>query len=321
MKKLVIYLLLLFFTIELNANIPTVDAKVDTINGLIGDQIKLILSAKSKKITKFQFPELINLLNGLEIISQSKIDTIQNDTIFKLTQQYILTAFDSGYYQIPSLTFTYLLDNFADTLFTKPIFLTFNSLDIDTTKDIKDIKPPLEVSANWLETFLYVFIGLIIVIIGYLAYKYFIKKQSIMKDKDKNYDESLPADKEALKRLKELEEKKLWQSGFHKEYFTELTDIIRTYMERQLNIDALEMTSSEILIALKTKRLNEEIIKNMQYLFENADLSKFAKYKPLPEININSLKYSYDFIEYTRPTENSNKTHSDQNDAEVKGNE
>ncbi len=306
---------------ELNANDLIVNSKIDTNEVLIGDQIKLTLSVSSKKITKIQFPDLTNNLKGLELIEKSKIDTLKSDTLFKLSAQYIITSFDSGQYQIPSLSFTSLNDFKKETLYTEPIYLTFHTLEVDTTKEIKDIKPPLEIGADWIQILIYLLIAIIILTIAYFVYRYYLKKKSTQPNKHKQWDESILPHTEALNRLKELETKKLWQSGFYKEYFTELTDILRTYMERQFKIDALEMTSSEIIISLKTKRLSDEIIEKMKYLFENADLSKFAKYKPLPEININSLDYAYYFIDATKTPNNHSNQQVNQNNKGVGENE
>src|SRR5690606_27320714 len=106
----------------------------------------------------------------------------------------------------------------------------------------------------------------------------------------------IPADILALEALRKLKSEKLWQEGEFKKYYTQLTDILRIYILRVFEIDALDMTSSEILENIKLKNLSEELYSKLKFILTNADLVKFAKEKPLPEINENAIEYAFLFV-------------------------
>lgn len=106
---------------------------------------------------------------------------------------------------------------------------------------------------------------------------------------------------EATGQLKKLEQEKLWQKGEVKKYHSEISDIIRIYLERQFNFPAMEQTTDEILFSVN----KYEEIRGWDYLLKQilttADLVKFAKYQPLPDENSLSLKNAFEFVEKTKP--------------------
>ena len=98
-----------------------------------------------------------------------------------------------------------------------------------------------------------------------------------------------------------LKEKKLWQNDQIKQYYSGLTDILRTYLENRYRISALEQTTYEIVSTLKQQNLTEQKALNLlSFVLEYGDLAKFAKYKPLPDENDKSMKNAYAFIEKTK---------------------
>jgi hypothetical protein len=98
--------------------------------------------------------------------------------------------------------------------------------------------------------------------------------------------------------------RKLWQEGHIKLYYSELTDIVRTYYKNRWGIDAMEMTSGEILEETEKRGINQELLNKLLFLFTTADLVKFAKSEPLPNDHDTSFKNAQIFISETAESEN-----------------
>ncbi len=169
------------------------------------------------------------------------------------------------------------------------------------SSDSKDIKPPLAEPFTLSDYLIYIIAAL--AIIGVLALVYFLWVKKKPKDIfDLDYDPNIPAHILALESLQSLKEEKLWQKGKVKLYYSKLTDIFRLYIARRFEIDAREMTSSEILHELE-KLVPADLLEKTRAVFYNADLAKFAKYEPLAEDNEKSLEYCVEFVNETIPAE------------------
>jgi hypothetical protein len=120
----------------------------------------------------------------------------------------------------------------------------------------------------------------------------------------------------AIRELNELQHQKLWQNGRHKEYYTRLTDILREYLDGRYGVDAPEMTSEEILAALKRVGVSAKHFADLQRLLGESDLVKFAKYLPEQEYHEEAYYKVYYFVEESKvvPTEGESVTNGEQKD-------
>ena len=256
-----------------------VKAEIDTTNIRIGEQFQYKLSVKETENVILPHLEL----NGLEIIDSTQVDTIKNSLIRK----YILTGFDSGAFYIPQQQV--FVKNQA--YLTDSLLVNVATVAVDTTK-VK--KFPIKAIKSEPYTFddfkMYIIIGLIaLAIIAFWIYWFVIRKRKV-EEEEPTY-RTVPPQEEAMIRLQELDEKLLWQNNNVKEYYSELTEIVRNYIERELKIPALENTTDEILTYFKDFSKSEvidvpkDIVQKLKELLQEADLVKFAKSKPLaPEI-------------------------------------
>ena len=274
MRKQLCYILLFISAISF-AQKPMVKAEIDTTNIRIGEQFNLKISIDETQ--NVILPKLE--LTGLEIIDSTKTDTLENSLIRK----YILTGFDSGAFYIPEQQI--FIKNQA--YFTDSLLVNVATIAIDTTQvkkfPIKSIKSEPYTFDDF-KIYLYLLLAAI-AIIGFWIYWFVIRKQKQRKEEE-TY-KVLPPFEEAIYKLNELDEKLLWQNNKVKEYYSELTEIIRGFIERELKVPALENTTDEILEALKnfedaeTIQVSKETLKTLQELLHEADLVKFAKSKPL----------------------------------------
>jgi len=307
MMKKIIFVFNILTTITFTYNLfagdnVNITVKTDTNLVKIGERISLTFEAFTNTNFNVFFPEIKDSIGKLEIISKSKIDTLINkDTIF-LKQKFEITSFEEGSYSIPSLIFSYenKNDKILKTINSEPIFVSFITIEVDTTQGIKDIKAPIEFPYT-IEEFLPLILAIIsFIVLIYLIF-FFIKKYKNRPKKEiLKYDITIPADIEAIEALKLLENERLWQKGFYKEYYIRLTDILRTYIHRRFSINSFEMTSLEILDSLKDKDISKAAIQILEEIFKISDLAKFAKYQPIAEENTKCMSLSIDFIEQTK---------------------
>ncbi len=274
--KIKFYILLLLSTSLFAQKVTT---SIDTTKNKIGAEFKLTLKTNVDTLSKVVFPNAKNF-GPLEVIMSYPIDTILKDDRYELIKKYGLTQFDSGRYMIPSVK---ILINKKEYL-SDSIQVEVANVQVDTLKqkmyDIKDIVPANEGIGDWWKYLL----GLIVIAgIGAFIYWY-IKKRQKQKIEEEIY--KTPIEK-ATSLLNNLEKKELWQQGEVKEYYSQLTDIVRNYIEEAIEIPAMESTTSELIEGLKLAsqkkkmKLSKETIDNLFVVLKQADLVKFAKSKPL----------------------------------------
>lgn len=305
MKKIINYciisILLGVFSATLHAQTYSSYAKVDTTHVLIGDHLKLQLSLTTDFQTKALFPLLTDTcIQGFEIIKQNSIQSDTHENQINFYQDIILTSFDSGVYTIPSFQF-YDSDSLLLSQ-TLPLQITVHTLAVDTASSlIKGVKPPLQVPITLKEILYYLSISLLIIasvaLIVFLFLRIRKKKSILPKAKEKP---ALPAHVIALQALEELRLKRLWQQGEIKAYYSELTDILRIYLENRWNIKAMEMVSFEIINALKQINIEENLTNKIQYTLSHADMVKFAKGQPISDENQLSFDYIVLFVNETK---------------------
>ncbi len=275
---------------------------IDTNDILIGERITLKLEVESKPEYLLVWPQFADTLGKLEILKRNKIDTTKQNDKLIYSQKIELTSFESGTFIIDPFTFVYEKKGSGNllTTSTNSFTVTFNTIEIDTTANVKDIKSPIEFPLTFDEILPYILYSVLGVIVLILIY--FIIKRIKRKPKKEiiRYDASIPADLEAIEALKNLENEKLWQKSFFKEYYTKLTDILRTFIHRRYDINSFEMTSDEILNDLENKDVSMDAFNMLKEIFTISDLAKFARMEPISNENTEAIEKSYKFINLTK---------------------
>jgi hypothetical protein len=310
-NKLKILTFLLLCCGEISAQNFSVQARADSAAMWIGAQCNVIFEICQNADGKVAAPLFSDtLIGGIEIVER-KIDTVKNqDKSLTITQTYTVTSFDSALYYIPPFPFV----DGNDTVFSNDFSLKVVSPEImmDSTQNvpiIADIKPIAKAPINWqlikkiLLLLLPIWFLLAFIILFFI--KYFSKKTVII---EKKITVKRPAHEVAFEKIEEIRKENIWQQGRSKEYFTQLTDVLREYIENRFSVPAFEQTSAEIIDGLHfAKKDYPEQIKLLQKIFEVSDLAKFAKY--IPDINTHNanLNNAYDFVQETILNEQENK--------------
>lgn len=293
--KRVFILSVLCFTVMFGQH-AGLSARTDSVNYRIGDWINLHVEGTVSADVDTIAPAMKDSLGGFAVLHIERDASKPSWTIRLMT-------IDSGSVFIPPVPFDYRLkgDTTTHRAFTNSINLNVSGMAVDSKGDIKDIKAPI--SAPWqLEDLVPYLIALVLLAAAGYGYYYYRRKQ---KEKLAAYVPPKPKiapHTAALFALRELEDKKLWQNGKVKQYYSETTGIIRAFFEGRWNFIALELTSDEILQHMKLIPESETVWKEMQSFFVTADLVKFAKYVPAPEDNENELRWAYEIVRAMIPS-------------------
>lgn len=271
---------------NVSAQNATVKAVLDTQQILIGDQINLDLYVEFNNVIPVSWPAFKDSITGqIEVVQSSIPDTVKKETgETVIHQRLVITSFDTGFMVLPPIPFVFNGDS-TQVLSTEAQLIFVSDIPVVMEEDIKEIKEPYDVPFNWKKWLKW---GLIILLIlaaivgAILLWRRNRKQQPAVMARPKP---KRPAHEIALEKLEELRKKKLWQNNQTKQFYIELSDIVREYIEFQFDILALEMTTDETISALKLKGLDESKLMPLKKTLQMADLAKFAKYTPMANEN------------------------------------
>src|SRR5690554_4438187 len=251
-----------------------VTSSVDSTRIKIGEEILYIISIEADSTDTVVFSEE-QTFAPLEMIESYKVDTTFEASKYRIIKKYGLTQFDSGHYTIPQQRVT--INN--KTFLTDSINVRVNDVVVDTTQQkMFDIKPAMEVKAppfNWIEPLTWILPLILIVAIALFLFR--------RKKRREAAEKKLPPYEEAIVALKQLDNTQLLKENKSKEYYSSLTEIVKRYLDREVDEAAMESTSDELISRLMMHKdagnfdFDTETIRKLDSIFKRADLVKFAK--------------------------------------------
>jgi hypothetical protein len=272
---------------------------------MIGDQLLFTIHVESARDVAFRMPMVTDTLSrDLEVLAPFRADTARTgEGGWVIDHSYIITAFEPGLKLIPAQRVIYTIHSTTDTALSMPLLIHIYAPAVDTSQQIKPIKPPLNTPVTLKEIIPWAVLGMVVWLTGTLIFALIWMYRQRKRDPEIfSIKPQEPAHIVAFRELDRLKDKKLWESGQVKLYYTELTEITRRYIERQYGIPALERTTFEILQAFRRSNTEEPLLDEMlKDLLELADLVKFAKEDPLPLENQTNLNNAYLFVQKTYP--------------------
>lgn len=291
----------------LKAQQVTVEATIDSLQLLIGEQAKIKLQVSMDANQKLRLPLLRDtLVRGVEILDVAKPDTqlLNDNKRWLVSQEYTVTSFDSALYYLPP--FEVLVNDKAYR--SKALALKVYSIPVDTLHPDQFFGPKSiqEVPLTWEDLAPMVYSILLLIALGVVTAFFIIRYRDnkpiikIIKVEPK-----LPPHLAAMKKIETIKADKVAKREDPKAYYTELTDVIRIYIKERFGFNAMEMTSAEIIERLLEEK-DKESIHDLKVMFETADLVKFAKYAPLMNENDMNLVNAVDFINQTKIEEDPN---------------
>ena len=279
----------------------TVDASIDSLQLLIGEQAKIKLEISLDVDQRLQMPILEDtIVSGVEVLDIAKPDTqyLNNGKRMLINQEYTITSFDSALYYLPPFE----IQVNDQPYYSKALALKVDSVPVDTLNPDNFYGPKSirEVSITWEDVSNIVWFTLLAIALGALGYYLYLRfkdnKPIIKKIK---VEPKLPPHMQALQDIERIKSNKNLRMTDPKGYYTGLTDVLRTYMAERFGFNAMAMTSSEIIDQLMEIK-DKDSIKELKELFQTADLVKFAKYAPLMNENDMNLFNAIDFINHTK---------------------
>ncbi len=286
-----------------------VESSIDSAVVVMGDHVhlKVVVTAPEAMTKNLQLVDFPYMPVGHEFIDFHGIDIVEMDSTMRsadghtaIAFDYTLQPFDPETYTIPP--FAVVPTPGADTIKSKVLSLKVLPVDVDSLQTINPMTSIVSAQSRWYDyvpNWLFWLIGIIAVLAGgFYAYTKLRRHQEqIAEEKAK----PVPPYELAISRLDHLKARRLTESGHEKEYYTELVDILRQYLDGRFGINAMEMTSTQIVRALRNNPDTRMTADQVRSILAIADFVKFAKVRPLPDDNVKAYNRALDFVEQTKP--------------------
>jgi hypothetical protein len=278
---------------------PSITTQIDTTYIRIGEQVQWKISVEVDSTDQVIFPEG-QTFSPLETVEAYATDTTRKKDRITLQKIYALTQFDSGSYKLP----TQRIEINGIGYFTDSLRIDVETIPVDTlAQKMYDIKPLIAVEKTNSDWWKYLLGGiLILVILGGLFYWFVLRKKPLTEEEKVAL---LPPYDRALLELKKLENSKYLIQDEFKEYYSELTDIVRSYLEEDAKISAMESTTGQLIEKLEllsdsgALELEKDTIDQFKNILQTADLVKFAKSKPSMSVAEQDRKVVAQIVEKT----------------------
>lgn len=279
-----------------------ISSSVDRSRIKIGDLIKYNVKVIHDRDIEVKMPGMAVNLGGFEIRDYEEYEPEKKGKKIITEVEYIISTFTTGKFIIPPLSVLYTLpeDSLTKKMSTRKIDIIVESIKPSEDGDIKDIKPPVEMPYLWWQAWgKWTVFGcaFLLIIAGYMIYR---KKKMGKPILFRSPQPLRPPHETALEALDKLRDSELLTNGRIKEYYIELSEIIRHYFEGRYYIPALEMTSGEVLSEFVNIEMKDEIYDLCKSLLIQSDMAKFAKMIPSAEINEKMINTAHEIVNSTR---------------------
>lgn len=280
----------------------SVEAKIDSLEMVIGQQTDVTVTVTAKEGDQVEFPNfkpLQQIIPGVEIVESGPMTTSgKSDGSCLFQRNYTLTSFDGKLYYLPP----FAVKVNGKVYKSKSLALKVLEIDVDTT-NVDKFFGPKDVQDNpfsWQEWSVIFWLSLIMLAMISITYYLYLRLRDNkpIVAKIRIIKRLLPHQK-AMKEIEAIKADKMVMSENQKEYYTKLTDTLRKYIEERYGFRAMEMTSSEIIDRL-TETQDSQALDELRLLFNTADLVKFAKYSTLINENDMNLVNAIEFINKTK---------------------
>jgi len=282
--------------------LPDVRAAADQERIAVGDRVTFTVTVRHEPGSEVFWPAIADTLGPFELVGSQQVEPEIVDSVQISSIHYWLTAFELGELEIPAIELQVSDPGGGEPVsrVTDPTTIDVVSVGIDESGDIRAVKAPLEIPRNWLLLLPWALLVLAVAGLGYWAYRKFRSREKTLEYVEASRIPERPPHEVAHEALDRLEAKHLPEKGAIKEFFIEVSEIVRAYIEARYPIDALEMTSYEVLSELQRVGLDSVQYRLFPPFFERSDLVKFAKYRPQLEACNEMLPMARRLIDATK---------------------
>lgn len=280
----------------------SITSSVDKANVKIGDLIEYTVRVIHDEAVQIQMPGHGANLGGFQIREYNVEKPRKEEGQIVSEAVYTIATFFVGEFDIPPLTIYYQFpgDTIHQSLTTEKIHIVVESLKASEAGDIREVKPPLEIERGWWILWRWIFLGLFILLGGLIAYIIYRRKKSGKRIIPIREEPPRPPHEIALEALQTLKESDFLESGQIKEYYIQISEIIRQYIGGRYFVVAMEMTTTEVLSGLKKEELSVEHFEMFEAFLHRCDLVKFAKYIPTDQEHEATFQMAMDLVNQTQ---------------------
>jgi hypothetical protein len=305
-RKHTLLFIFLMMAVAVSAQQSTVTAKLDASKITVGDQARVFIEViHNSREGNLQWAAIPDTFNNLEVVEKGRIDTSKQGSVIIMRQRLLVTGFDSGVFVIPRFQFSVIPNGGQPYLIqTDSLPLLVQTVAVDTTKGFVGIKGIMLVKSSWKDYLWWIVAALVLVGIAVFVTLYFMKNRKVPAPPEESKGPVETLQEKYIRLLNELDAKKLWHNGTAesiKLYYTELTDIVRVYIEERFQTAVLELTTDEILYKARTHNEMNSQHDILARILYTADLAKFARAQPTPAEHMQTLENAKQFVNNTKP--------------------
>ncbi|MDE6311773.1 MAG: BatD family protein [Muribaculaceae bacterium] len=299
----------------------SITAEADTTVVEMADQLNVrvrVISAENlDNVRLAPMPQAGTEYNGVDILAVNA-DTVESGSGKQVVDYtFLIQAFDPGMVTLPP--FGAVAGNASDTAFSDIVTLKVVPVDVDSLENINPLAPVADARTRWYDYLPswtpWVLLAIALIALA-TAIVWYLRRRKVVITEMRS--KPVPPYELAMARLNALADRKLAESGNEKAYYTELVDILRQYLEGRFGINAMEMTSPQIIRALRGNDETRMSADEMKTVLEMADFVKFAKVRPLPDDNARSFRRAKEFVEATKPAPEPEETDGSSDDKNKK---
>jgi len=277
---------------------PTASISLEPRKITVGDPIEIVIDVTADDNALIIWPTEEQFAPA-EIISVDTLETTGNSHSIR----YMVSLYKPELTELPELPVVAKYDNRMDSVmvFLGDVEVVSVIAPEDSLSDLRDIRPPVKLGWTWQEIMPFVIIGIAVILLGVLGLYFWRRYKRKIGDIPEYIPPLPPAYDEAMRLLEDLRVRRLWQDGYIKEYYSELTEIIKRYMDGRFHFDAPEMTTYELMLVQKKWSKNEKEAALIKKIITCADIVKFAKFNPTREDHSSCMDAGFEYVKLTKP--------------------
>lgn len=280
-----------------------VESSVDRSVITVGDPITYTLTITRAESVAVEPPQMGVNLGQFEIRDYEVLEPRKTETgAIRESYSYIISIYDTGEFEIPPVRIVYTdLEGRAREISSQAIRITVNSVKPSQAEDIKEIKPPVEIAAG---TKTHLWVGAVVLAVGGLVWLYLWRRKRARREvEEEKLGPPRPAHQIAYEELKRIESLNLIEQGLIKQFYTEVSEVIRRYVGHRYRIITMELTTEELIDSMADAGIQQEHVAAVRSLLEECDLVKFAKFVPRKEVMYDAIPRAKAIVEATRRLE------------------
>ncbi len=298
----------------------SIEAAADRLTATVGDRIAFTVRVRHAPDDQVQWPSPEEKLGPFHVLGFELPDPQPDQGAVVSTAVYSLAAFELGELEIPEVQVNFLQSGQSESrvLQSEPVKIQLESV-VEASQqpaesdpagagqpagEIRDIRGVRGIPLDWRIVAAWVAAGLAAAGLAFWLYRRWRRRPKSDAAPEAVLAAPIrPPHEVAYEALEQLESSPLLEQGRIKEYYIRVSEIIREYVEGRFGIEAMEMTSREVVGHLRKKRIEQRELESFEDFFSRSDLVKFAKVRPRGQSNRMIVPAARSIVDATKKVE------------------